>query len=54
MFLIALQAVASDIDKEEKAIKAGITRSELFFAALQEADESKKKKQVCFGVNMIE
>ena len=44
MFLIALQAVASDIDKEEKAIKAGITRSELFFAALQEADESKKKK----------
>ena len=25
------QAVASDIDKEEKAIKAGIHRSELFY-----------------------
>ena len=42
--MIDFQAVASDIDKEEKAIKAGITRSELFFAALEESNETKLKE----------
>ena len=36
-----IQAVASDIDKEEKAIKAGIHRSELIYAAVPMEGESK-------------
>ena len=35
-----LQAVASDIDKEEKAIKAGINRSELIYDATPGTNES--------------
>ena len=35
------QAVASDIDKEEKAIKAGIHRSELFYDPVSVTGDSK-------------
>jgi len=42
------EAVASDIDKEEKAIKAGIQRSELFFAAVSAADEIKASNDLNF------
>ena len=46
--MISFKAVASDIDKEEKAIKAGIQRSELFFAAVSAADEIKASNDLNF------
>merc|ERR1712179_541152 len=42
------EAVASDIDKEEKAIKAGIDRSELFYAPIIASEETKPPTEAGF------